>query len=119
MSRTLTTGLIAGMIVAGAGLTAASVWKNFATRQDDRAPVVFVCRDTGILFLTRDPSMPQIHPDTDRATLWPGLYCPNCEQWTPAPPMDRLYGKPEMLNCPTCRTPRSFDGELPDAVREL
>ena len=119
MSRTLLAWIAIGAIAGGTALTAASAWKTSTTRHDERDPVLFVCRETGALFLTRDPAVPQIHPDTGRATLWPGLYCPHCESWKPSPPMDRLYGKPEMLNCPKCRTPRSFDGEIPETAQEL
>ena len=117
MTRTLFLWLAAGAIAATTAWTGMLLWKH--PTQEDRPPVVFVCRETGALFLTRDPAVPQVHPDTDRATLWPGLYCPDCERWTAAPPMDKVYGKPDMLHCPKCRTPRVLDGEWPDEIQEL
>lgn len=119
MSRILLGWIVASLFACGVAITAASTWRRTTPSEENLIPVLFVCRETGTMFLTRDPAVPQLHPDTGKATLWPGLYCTTCERWTPSPPMDRSYGKPDMLNCPKCRTLRSFEGEIPDDVSEL
>lgn len=85
----------------------------------DRHPAVYICRQTGDLFVGRGQTAPQIHPETGRATLWPALYCPHCETWSASPPTERLSGHPELLDCPKCKAMRSFDGVIPEGATEF
>ncbi len=110
--------LIVILIAAAGAGTAMVAWKGTA-ESNAAAPVVYVCRETGDVFLGETQVVPQIHPDTQRGTLFPGLYCPQCQTWKPAPPIDRLHRQPEMLNCPACQTPRSFEGEIPEDAQHL
>jgi hypothetical protein len=80
---------------------------------------VFVCRETGELFLAAGMPAPGIHPDTGRATLWPALYCPECETWSASPPIERIYGHVDLLDCPKCRMRRTFDGPPPEEALTL
>jgi hypothetical protein len=105
-----TTAIVAAMAVV-------CVWNG--NRSAKSPSIVYVCRETGAVFIGRGEPAPVIHPVTGRATLFPGLYCPQCEKWSPAFPMERLYGNPAMLNCPVCRTPRTFEGDVPDEAEEL
>jgi hypothetical protein len=95
-----------------------TVWKpGAATVRQTSA--VYICRATGELFVGPGKIVPQIHPATGRATLWPALYCPRCETWSASPPTERLSGHPELLDCPKCKTMRSFDGAIPEGATEF
>jgi hypothetical protein len=100
-----------------AAIAVVRVWN--ANRSSESPAIVYVCRETGAVFLGHGEPAPVIHPVTGRATLFPGLYCPQCEKWSPAFPMERLYGNAAMLNCPVCRSPRTFEGKVPDDAEEL
>ena len=60
--------------------------------------------------------IPAVHPVTGERSLMPGLYCDECEQWHPAPPIDELQRNPDARQCPRCRIAMSADGPWPDAV---
>lgn len=94
-------------------------WTGSGSTSGDTPPAVYVCRETGALFIGLGQSAPQVHPETGRPSLYPGLYCRHCRQWKPAPPLDRLYGHPELLNCPSCKIRRTFDGDVPEGARKL
>lgn len=54
--------------------------------------------------------VPSVNPDTGRRTLMPGLYCPQCQRWHPAPAYDKLQRTPGAATCPTDGTPLTMDG---------
>lgn len=119
MSRQFILWTILGVLGGGALLAASSFWWKDAHAHAGSPSTVYVCRNSGDLFIGRGPSGPQIHPETGLATLFPGLYCPQCDDWKTSPPPERLYGHPEWLNCPSCQTPRTFDGVIPEGTWEL
>lgn len=57
--------------------------------------------------------VPARHPETGKRTLMPGLYCPTCGRWHPAPPFETLQRTPGAALCPTDRTPLTTDGPWP------
>lgn len=116
ISRVVLAGLLLGAIFAGVATT---VWRNSSTAVVRRAQAVYICRETGDLFVGRGETAPQIHPRSGRATLWPAVYCPGCKGWTAAPPAERLSGHVELLKCPKCRETRSFQGVIPDGATEF
>ena len=116
MSRPFFIWLTLGALSAGAVLT---VWVRDTADEVSHSRAVYICRETGDLFVGRGETAPQIHPESGRATLWPALYCPQCEAWTASPPTERLSGHAELLDCPKCRTTRSFDGVIPDGATEF
>lgn len=114
-------GLLLGSVVF-AGLTAvgAILWMTGPARTEpSTTAAVYVCQKSGEIFVGRGQSAPLLHPDTGKPTLYPGLYCSRCRAWKPAPPMDRLYRQPELLDCPSCRIRRSFAGTIPEHARKL
>ncbi len=76
--------------------------------------MVFVDVESGSP-VTAPPStdLPALHPETGRRTLMPGLYCPQCRQWHPAPPLEELQRNPEARQCPKCGAAMSADGPAP------
>jgi hypothetical protein len=57
---------------------------------------------------------PAIHPVTGRRTLMPGLYCPECQRWHPAPPFDTLQRIAGAAMCRQHGTPLTLDGPRPE-----
>jgi rubredoxin len=120
MPRQFLFWMICGTLGGGVLLAAASLWWKRSAQADSRPPpTVYVCRKTGELFVGKGKPGPQIHPDTGLATLFPGLYCPQCGVWKASPPSERLFRHPELLNCPSCKSPRRFDGDVPEGTPEL
>ena len=112
--------MVWAMVGVAAGGAVAAGLSAFPRNDAQPSPLtVYICRKTGDLFVSREPLTTQNHPETGLATLSPGVYCPQCGEWKPSPPPDRLYGRPEMLHCPKCRSPRTFDGEIPEGTLEL
>ncbi|MFO0917294.1 MAG: hypothetical protein U0872_03145 [Planctomycetaceae bacterium] len=117
MTRQLVLWVMIG--VAGGGALVAG-FSALPKLDADAGPLtVYICRKTGDLFVSRTLLKTQHHPETGLATWRRGVYCPQCGEWKSSPPPDRLYGHPELLHCPKCRTPRTFEGEIPDGTMEL
>lgn len=68
-------------------------------------------REPVINLLTSE--VPTINPQTGKRTLMPGLYCPTCQRWHPAPAFDTLQRTPGAGRCPTDGTPLTSDGPWP------
>lgn len=111
--------LIGAAAVAVVGLV---VWKMIppseAILTEEIPVVVYVCEETGDVFQGRAQAVPLENPLTGRSTLRLGLYCPKCEAWRIAPPMEALQQARQRPLCPKDRTPLEMDGPIPaDAVR--
>lgn len=117
MSKSLS--FLAIAIAMTGSVVAMLAWQRVASHDNQRPRAVYICRETGELFVGRGDASPQIHPDTGRATLCPALYCFHCETWTVAPPADRLSRQPKLLECPKCGQARSFEGEIPETASEF
>lgn len=50
--------------------------------------VVFVCQESGEVFIGPARPTPAVHPHTGRATIMPGLYSPQKKAWIAAPPLE-------------------------------
>ena len=101
------------------------VWMNFrpdastaARHLADIPQVVFVCRDTGELFLGQARPTPARHPKTGQPTLLLGLYCPQCQEWRIAPAVEQLQHQ-SRPRCRKCRSPLELAGPLPSDAVEL
>lgn len=114
----LRAGLIVGGILLLGVLAAAARSKNSASTAD-LPPTVYICRESKEIFFSSLPLSEALHPETGRATLVAAVYCPECETWQPGPPIERRYGNSESLDCPKCRSLRSFTGDLPAEATEL
>ena len=57
---------------------------------------------------------PAVNAATGRRTLLPGLYCPQCREWRPAPPLDVAQRTPAALRCPQCQAAMTADGPVPE-----
>lgn len=62
-------------------------------------------------------SFPAMHPKTGQPTLRPGLYCPTCKKWYPAPDFDLINRVPGSGLCPQDKTALTTDGPWPDGFR--
>lgn len=62
--------------------------------------------------------IPAVHPETGERTLMPGLYCPKCQRWHPAPAFDKLQHIPGAAVCPADGTPMTTDGPWPQGVTQ-
>lgn len=119
MSQSAIRGLIVVSAILVIGVIAGSARSRNSASHSDQPPAVYICRESKELFFGTIPPNEVVHPITGRATLLPAMYCPQCEVWQPAPPMERRYGQAEGLLCPKCRTPRSFTGDIPELAAEL
>lgn len=81
--------------------------------------VVYVCDETGDVFQGRARAVPVENPLTGRATLRLGLYCPQCQEWRVAPPMEALQQARQRPLCPKDRTPLELEGPIPANVARL
>jgi predicted Zn-ribbon and HTH transcriptional regulator len=59
---------------------------------------------------------PAVNPATGRRTLMPGLYCPQCQDWHPTPPLEALQRNPAARRCPKCQSALTADGPAPAAI---
>lgn len=84
------------------------------TAEDSRR-MVYVCQETGALTVGPPQPTPAVNPETGRATLVSALYCPKCERWRAAPPLELLQRNPSAGQCPKHRVPLTTDGPLPAA----
>ncbi len=57
---------------------------------------------------------PAVNAATGRRTLMPGLYCPQCRAWRPAPPLEVAQRTPAALRCPQCQGAMTADGPVPE-----
>lgn len=58
-------------------------------------------------------ALPEIHPETGKRTLMPGLFCPECQKWYPVPAPEQINRQPDAARCPRTRTPLIADGPWP------
>lgn len=81
--------------------------------------VVFVDRETGRTFSGPARPTPAVDPATGRATLMPGLFCPQCGRWYAAPPWEQLQRMPGGFRCPRHGAPLEPFGPVPPDAQEL
>ncbi|HET6425205.1 MAG TPA: hypothetical protein VFG20_16070 [Planctomycetaceae bacterium] len=65
------------------------------------------------LMLPIQEKVPAKHPQTGKNTLVPGLYCPQCGRWYPAPPMEVVQRTGTASRCPQGGHPMSPHGPSP------
>ena len=94
-------------------------WNGSAEQQSERPPLVYIDRESNEIFFANDQVAQLVHPETGKATLTGAVFCPQCETWSPSPPLERLVRDKHAINCPVCKTQRSFEGAIPDDAREL
>lgn len=58
---------------------------------------------------------PALHPDSGERTLIPALYCPTCQKWYPAPPVEVLQRNPAAAKCPKSGDFMTANGPWPTA----
>lgn len=58
---------------------------------------------------------PALHPDSGQRTLMPALYCPTCQKWYPAPPVEVLQRNPAAAKCPKSGDVMTANGPWPTA----
>lgn len=56
--------------------------------QEELDDAVFVCRDSGDVFIGKVRPTPATHPATGKPTLMPGLYDTRQQAWVAAPPFE-------------------------------
>jgi uncharacterized protein YbaR (Trm112 family) len=64
-------------------------------------------------------AVPAVHPGTGKRTLMPGLYCPHCKKWYPAPAPEQINRQPGAALCPRTKTPLVVDGPWPQEQRPV
>ncbi len=65
------------------------------------------------LTLPIQATIPAPHPKTGKKTLVPGLYCPQCSAWYPAPPVEVWQRSGSPFKCPKGGHPMSPHGPRP------
>lgn len=61
---------------------------------EDLETIVFVCRESGELFVGKVRPTPAAHPATGRPTLMPGLYDSKSQRWVAGPPLEQWQRQP-------------------------
>lgn len=111
--RYLMTLTAAGLVAAGlCSLCGCGREASVATA----AGVETVCIDvkTGdVVLVPGRPRFPAVNPASGAATLMPGLYCPQCQAWHRAPPIEELHRQKGVARCPKCKGPLVADGPRP------
>lgn len=83
--------LVLVVIVAAGGLIS---WQlrgsdqSAPVTQDELEDAVFVCRESGAVFVGKVRPTPATHPSTGKPTLMPGLYDTRKQAWVAAPPFE-------------------------------
>jgi hypothetical protein len=86
---------------------------------DELTTLVFVCRDTGELFVGKSRSTPAERPDNGRPTLLPGWYCGECRTWHTGPALDEWQRRPTPVLCPKTKKPLERTGPSPDGATKI
>ena len=79
------------------------------------ADMVFVCKESGEVFIGQPRPTPAPHPETGRETVMPGLYSPAKKTWIAGPPLETLQraaGGP----VGTKQQPLLRDGPIPETA---
>lgn len=76
----------------------------------DLQEFTYVCRESGETFRLLGRSAPAAHPTTGRLTLWPALYCEQCQKWSISGPIDSLQARGRAPVCPVHNVPMSIHG---------
>ena len=97
-------GIAAGFSIGCGDTTATSSIEN---------RTAYVCRESAQIVVAAVQATPAVHPETGRRTPMPALYCPQCRQWYPAPPLEVLQRSPGAAVCPKHKTPLRGSGPLP------
>lgn len=63
--------------------------------------------------------LPVPNPTNPRSQLKPALYCPTCQKWYPAPPLDVINRTSGAGKCPKTGNLLTGEGPIPDATLEL
>lgn len=105
---------IGGLFLAGRLLYPVLAGERSASvRDEQRQKFVFICRESGEMFVMRAKNTVEKHPRTEQPTLMPGLYCPQCQKWRASPPVSVLQQNPSASICPIHRTAMTNNGPLP------
>lgn len=81
---------------------------------DAAAPRVFVDRKSKTVFIgEHDLTTVPVHPKTGKATLSAALYCPQCRDWHPVPPLEVMQRQPHTRLCPKTKSELQATGPLP------
>jgi hypothetical protein len=86
---------------------------------DELATQVFVCRETGELFVGKARTTPAARPDTGQETLQTGWYCGKCRTWHSGPSLAEWQRRPLPVKCPKTKTPLEPTGPLPEQAQTL
>lgn len=100
---------IAWLVMAGCGCN------NSSDTGQQLADMVFVCKESGEVFVGKPRPTPAPHPVTGRETVMPGLYSPAKKSWIAGPPLDtlqRAQGGP----VGTKQQPLLRDGPIPETA---
>lgn len=77
--------------------------------------VVFVCKESGEVFVGPARPTPAVHPVTGKATIMPGLYSPQKQVWMAAPPLEtQQRSAAQSTNPAASRLQR--EGPIPDTA---
>lgn len=121
MSRetSLTFMAIIGLLIGG-WLIARS-WgdaEGRAVQPNELPEMVFVCRESGDMFVGRARPIPAIHPHSGRPTLMQGWYCPERQHWVAGPSYEEVQRTGQPPVSPRRRLPLLEQGPIPaDAPR--
>lgn len=82
-------------------------------QSEELATVVFVCRESGEVFVGKVRATPAMHPVTGRPTLMPGLYAPDQQKWVAGPSFEELQRATPLMKSAKGKTPLLREGPIP------
>ncbi len=112
---------LAGIVAGGwlISLQLQSADSSSPVLAEELATAVFVCRESGEIFVGKVRTTPAVHPKTGRPTLMPGLYAPDQQKWVAGPSFEELQrSTPEMKSAKT-KTPLLREGPIPATAVQI
>jgi len=98
---------------------AAGCGSQSSSNTGQRTKTVYIDTRSGKTVIA-EPSekLPAVNPNTGKRTLMPALYCPQCDTWYAAPPVEVQQRNPDSRRCPKHGTPLSTEGPVPKQAGE-
>lgn len=113
--------LTAGVLLVVACLTVPRIWSgpSRAAALNAERTMVFVCRESGVVYTGIPQAVPAVNPATGEETLMPGWYCPRCNKWYAGPDLETAQRSRRPPLCEVCRQPLLLEGPPPALAATL
>ncbi|TWT55296.1 hypothetical protein KOR42_29240 [Thalassoglobus neptunius] len=96
------------ILVAGCGSS------DVASVSKPQVQVAFDLKSRSAFTIPASINLPSENPQNPGSNLQLAMYCPECDRWYPAPPLEQIHRTPGVGECRKHGTPLSFEGPLPE-----